>query len=169
MSQTTPPVERYEADLFGGGDVTLRALPPGEPQRLGPIFAGIDPWARLGYKAEALSGYLGTLEKTAPRYAIMIGNEVAGVVGVRLNWLRGPYIQFMAVLPDYQKRKLGSAFLAWLAHEAKRHREQNIWVMASTFNDGALRFYEASGFERAGEVPDLVAPGTVEVMLRRRL
>ena len=171
MSQPPPPVERYDTELFGGGrgEVSLRALPPGEPQRLGPVFAGIDPWARLGYKAEAISGYLGTLEKSAPRYAIMVGGEVAAVAGVRLNWLRGPYVQFLGVIPSYQKRKLGSAFLAWLAHEAKRHGEHNVWVLASNFNAGALRFYAANGFEKTGEIADLVATGTSEVLMRRRL
>jgi len=171
MSQQPPPVERYETALFGGGrpDLTLRGLPPGEPARLGPLFAAIDPWARLGYTAPALATYLGTLEKTAPRYAIMAGNEVAGAVGLRLNWLRGPYLQFLGILPAYQKRKLGSAFLAWLAHEARRHGEHNVWALASTFNTGALRFYEMNGFERTGEIADLVAPDTAEVLLRRRL
>ena len=169
MSQPPSPVERYETELFGGGEIALRPMPPGEPQRLGPLFAAIDPWARLNYKPEALTAYLATLEKSAPRYAIMAGNDVAGAVGLRLNWLRGPYVQFLAVLPEYQKRKLGSAFLAWLAHEAKRHGEQNVWVLASTFNEDALRFYQSNGFERTGEIPDLVAQGTAEVLLRRRL
>jgi GNAT superfamily N-acetyltransferase len=171
MSQSPPPVERYDTDLFSGGrgEIFLRPMPPGEPQRLGPLFAAIDPWARLGYKAESLSTYLGTLEKSAPRYALMAGGEVAGAAGVRLNWLRGPYVQFLGILPGFQKKKLGSTFLAWLAHEAKRHGEQNIWVLASTFNADALRFYEVNGFERTGEIPELVAPGTAEVLLRRRL
>ena len=75
MSHPPLPVERYETELFGGGrsDVSLRGLPPGEPVRLGPLFAAIDPWARLGYKSEALAAYLGTIEKSAPRYAIMVG------------------------------------------------------------------------------------------------
>jgi ribosomal protein S18 acetylase RimI-like enzyme len=171
MSNPPLPVERYETELFGGGrsDVSLRGLPPGEPVRLGPLFAAIDPWARLGYKPEALAGYLATIEKSAPRYAIMVGNEVAGAAGVRFNWLRGPYLQFLGILPAYQKRKLGGAFLAWLVHEARRHGEQNVWVLSSTFNDGALRFYEANGFVRTGEIPDLVAPDTAEILLRRRL
>jgi ribosomal protein S18 acetylase RimI-like enzyme len=171
MSQAPLPVERYETELFAGGrgDVTLRAMPPGEPQRLGPLFAGIDPWARLGYKPQALATYLGTLEKSAPRYAIMAGNEVAGAAGIRLNWLRGPYVQFLGILPEYQNRKLGRAFLDWLGFEAKRHGEPNIWVMTSTFNAGALRFYEANGYQRAGEIAELVAPNTAEVLLRRRL
>ena len=171
MSQTPVPVERYETDFFenGAGAFTLRPMPPGEPQKLGPLFAAIDPWARLGYPADALTAYFGTLEKSAPRYAIMAGNEVAGAAGLRLNWLRGPYVQFLGILPQYQNRKLGGTFLAWLVQEATRHSEQNVWVLASTFNADALRFYAANGFERTGEIADLVAPGTAEVLLRRRL
>jgi len=171
MSQSHPPVDRYDTELFGAGrgEISLRPLPPGEPQRLGPVFAAMDPWARLGYTADAVSGYLGTIEKSAPRYAIMVGGDIAAVAGLRLNWLRGPYVQFLGVLPPFRNRKLGSAFLAWLAHEAKRHGEHNVWVLSSNFNDAALRFYAANGFERTGEIADLVAPGTAEVLLRRRL
>jgi GNAT superfamily N-acetyltransferase len=171
MREALTTVERYEVEVFGGGhpDVALRALPPGEPARLGPLFAAMDPWARLGYKGDALATYLGAIERSAPRYAIMIGNEVAGAAGIRLNWLRGPYVQLLALLPAYQKRKLGAAFLAWLAHEARRHGEQNVWVLASAFNTDALRFYETNGFERTGEIPELVAPNTSEILLRRRL
>lgn len=171
MSEALAVVERYETETFGGGHpgISLRSLPPGEPQRLAPQFAAIDPWARLGYKADALAGYLGGLEKNAPRYAIIAGNEVAGAIGLRLNWLRGPYLQFLGILPDYQKKKLGGAVLSWLASEARRNGEKNIWVLASTFNADALRFYEANGFARVVDIPDLVAPGTAEVMLRRRL
>lgn len=171
MSQAPSPVERYDTETFGGGshEVGLRGLPPGESLRLGPLFANIDPWARLNYSGDALAGYLATIEKGAPRYAIMIGNEVAGAVGLRLNWLRGPYLQFLGILPAFQKRKLGSAVVAWLAHEAKRNGERNVWVMASDFNADALRFYEAHGFVRSSEIADLVGPGTKEILLRRNL
>ena len=42
-------------------------------------------------------------------------------------------------------------------------------ALASVFNADALRFYEMNGFARTGEIVDLVAPGTAEVLLRRRL
>jgi diamine N-acetyltransferase len=171
MSLAPLSVERYEPGHFtvNGIDVGLRGLPPGEPQRLGPLLAAMEPWSRYPFRGDALAAYLSGIERGAPRYAIMAGNDVAGAVCIRLNWLRGPYLQFLGILPAYQKMKLGSAVLQWLEREARHNSEKNIWVCASDFNDGALRFYERNGFQRTALLEGLVTDTTAEVLLRKRL
>lgn len=172
MAQTpTPIVERYETCTFAGGrgDASLRGMPPGEPERLAPIFSAIDPWARLGYRPEGLLRYLGTNERGAPRYAVIVGHEVVGAVGLRLNWLKGPYLQFLGIVPDYQNSALGSAVVNWLAGEARAAGERNVWVCATSFNTAALRFYLRHGFEPVAEIDQLLTDDTSEVLLRRRL
>ncbi len=171
MNSEGSHVERYDTETFadGRGGIALRGLPPGEAERVAEIFCSIDPWARLGFSSVTLARYLSANERGAPRYAIMAGHEVAGVICIRLNWLRGPYLQFLGILPDYQRNQLGSSVLTWLAQEAKRHREPNVWVCTSLFNSDALKFYQRHGFERAAELSDLVAPGESEILLRRRL
>ncbi|MDX2309534.1 MAG: GNAT family N-acetyltransferase [Hyphomicrobium sp.] len=165
------PVERYETETFAPADsgLALRALPLGEPVRLGPILSAIPPWSTLGYSAEQLSDYLGRIEKTAPRYGLLAGNEVVGVACVRFNWLTGPYLQYLAVLPDFQRRGLGSLFLKWLDAEARASGERNVWVCASAFNTDAQAFYAKHGYEPVAELADLLKDGFGEILMRRKL
>jgi diamine N-acetyltransferase len=171
MSQAPPYVDHYETGTFSikGMDAGLRGLPPGEPERLGPLFAAMEPWVSYHFRPEVLTTYLSGIERGAPRLAIMAGNDIAGAVCIRLNWLRGPYLQFLGVLPAYQNMHLGSAVLRWLDHEARSNGETNVWVCASDFNSGAIRFYERHGFSRTAALEGLLTPDITEVLMRKRL
>jgi diamine N-acetyltransferase len=149
--------------------IALRGLPPGEAERLGPAFASVDPWARYPYPAEELVAYLSGIEKSAPRLAIMVGSEVAGVLGLRNSWLRGPYIQFLGILPSFQGRGLGGAVLTQIVAEAQAAGESNLWVCASDFNARGLAFYERLGFTRVASLDGLVRDDRTEVLLRKRI
>jgi ribosomal protein S18 acetylase RimI-like enzyme len=161
----------FKLDLFGPGaeELGLVPFPTAEAGRLGAIFAGLDPWAAYAYPASGLAAYFEMHEPGAPRFAINSGGEIAGVVGLRLNWLKGPYLQFLGLIPAYQRRGIGGAVLGWLEGEARALNERNLWVLASEINSGALRLYERSGFTRVAELEDLVTEGRREIMLRKRL
>ena len=83
--------------------------------------------------------------------------------------LRGPYLQFLGVLPTFQRLGLGRAMLTWFEKEARARGERNLWVATSDFNQNALRFYEHQGFEHAAVLDDLVRDGISEILLRKRL
>lgn len=153
----------------GQPEIVLEPMTPDGAGMLGEAFAGIDPWARYPFSASALEGYLGTNEAGAPRYAIRAGGALAGATGVRHAWLRGPYLQFLGVLPSFQSLGIGGRVVAWFEAEARASNERNIWVATSDFNSDALRFYERHGFQRAALLDGLVRDGVAEVLLRKRL
>lgn len=133
-------------------------------------IVAMDPWRRYAtYTAEDLAGYLGHVEPEAPRFLILENDIVVGAFGVQHGWLRGPYLQFLAVLPEGQRRGIGSAVLMWIEAEARANRERNLLVLTSAFNAPALAFYERHGFTRVGPLADLVADGITEIMLHKRL
>jgi GNAT superfamily N-acetyltransferase len=88
-------------------------------------------------------------------------------VSVRYPWLKGPYLELLALLPQAQKQGIWSSIIAWLESEALRHQARNLWVCASSFNAGALRFYERHGCRPAATLPGLVADGFDEILLRK--
>ncbi len=137
--------------------------------RLGEGFAAIDPWARYRYTPEALATFLAMHEEQAPRFEILSDGTLAGALCIRENWLRGPYLQFLGVLPGFQNRGLGRAALAFFEERARLEAARNIWVVASEFNHGALAFYERFGFVRVATLDGLAAEGIGEILLRKRL
>jgi GNAT superfamily N-acetyltransferase len=136
---------------------------------LGGALAKIDPWALYGYTPAALSAYLAAREADAPRFEIMVDRAIAGAIGIRRNWMRGPYLQFLGILPPYQRQGIGRVALAWFEGEARAQGAQNLWVAASDFNARALSFYEHHGFNRVATLDALIAEGRDEILLRKRL
>jgi ribosomal protein S18 acetylase RimI-like enzyme len=170
MSDAPFAAQRYELPPTGG-QPTLIAEPLRTEQAtpLGEAFAAIDPWASYPYPAAGLAQYLGATEPGAPRFALYLAGELAGAAGLRLNWLRGPYLQFLGILPAFQGRGIGERVLTWIETEARFANERNLWVAASDFNSGAIRFYERHGFAVAARLADLVREGRTELLLRKRL
>ena len=138
-------------------------------RQLGAALAVIDPWAHYRYTPDALETYFNAEEDDAPRFEIRIGETLAGAICVRRTWLRGPYLQFLGILPRHQKKGAGNAALTWFEAEGREARARNIWVSTSGFNRGALALYERFGFVRVATLDGLVSEGTDEILLRKRL
>jgi len=159
----------YALQLPDGTPFTLEPLSPADAARLGEAIAAMDPWRAYGYPASALTRMLLSHPEGAPRFAFNLEGAVVGAAIIHTNWLRGPYLQFLALLPEAQGRALGSTFLQWMEHEARASGERNLWVAVSEINTGATRFYERHGFSRIADLPDLAYDGRTEFLLRKRL
>lgn len=156
-------------DSASAAQIVLDTMDEDAARVLGSGFAAIDPWARYNFSGDALAAYLGKTEAGAPRYIIRIDGEIAGAIGIRSAWLRGPYLQFLGILPPYQAQGAGQLVLAWFEGTARAHGERNIWVAASEFNSTALKFYERHGFQRAARLDSLIEDGETEILLRKKL
>jgi len=155
-----------------GYDVTLARMDATVATDLGDSFAQMSPWNQYPMTAATLTHYFASEEAGAPRYLVRLasGAETAiGVLGIRENWLRGPYIQFLGLVEAYQRHAIGEALLGHVETAARQQRAQNLWVMASQFNDRAIAFYERSGFFPVSDIDALVSPDHSEVLLRKRL
>jgi ribosomal protein S18 acetylase RimI-like enzyme len=160
---------RYVLRLADGEEVTLEPLPAGEAPRLGDAIATMDPWHAYGYPASALARMLGAHEAGAPRLAFVMDGRIVGAAIIRAAWLRGPYLQFLALLPEAQGRSIGAAFLRLFEAESRAADERNLWVVASQINTGAIRFYEGHGFEKVADLDGLAYDGRTEFLFRKRL
>lgn len=160
---------RYELALRDGASLMIEPLAVVDGQRLGVVFAGIDPWAAYGYPAAALGAFLAAAEPGAHRFALQLGDAIAGAAVIRPGWLRGPYLQFLGLVPGFQRRGLGGALLAWMEREARAAKERNLWVAASEINTDAIRLYERHGFTQTAKLDDLAWDGRAEILMRKRL
>lgn len=155
--------------LDDGRLASLDALALDDVGQLAAAFAGMEPWRSYPFSVAALMSYLGAQEPGAPRLALRIDARTVGVIGLRLQWLRGPYVQFLGLLPQAQGAGLGRLALGYVEAEARRGSERNVWVAVSDFNRRAQSFYVRAGYEVAAELPGLVIEGRAEILMRKRL
>lgn len=156
---STSPIELQRA--------RLELLKPGSCARLAAAIAAMEPWSVMNYQAEKLAAFLTSPDGGVCRYLVNIADSEAGVVSVRSPWLKGPYLELLALLPQAQNQGIGSSIIGWFEGAALEHQARNLWVCASSFNARALRFYERHGFRPATVLPDLVADGYDEILLRK--
>ncbi|PPD31258.1 MAG: GNAT family N-acetyltransferase [Hyphomicrobium sp.] len=156
-------------DLVLGRARTLAPLDPALADPLGEAFAALSPWRDYPFSAAALAGYFRGIQPDAPRLAIRVGDQVAGIAGLRRSWLRGPYLQFLGVLPAYQGHGLGSAVLDWFERDARAMEERNLWAATSDFNGDAFRFYTRAGYRETARIDGLIRDDRTEILMRKRL
>lgn len=157
------------ANSDGCGFAALAPMTAEIASELGPAVAAMEPWLSYPISSASLTGYLTRIEPGAPRYVIRDGEDAVGVAAVRLNWLRGPYLQLLAILPSGQGRGLGQLVLDWMERDARAIGDRNLWVAAADYNTGAIRFYERHGFKRVAAIDGLVHDDRSDVLLRKKL
>jgi diamine N-acetyltransferase len=154
-----PPIEL--------GPARLVVLVPESCPGVAAKIAAIEPWSAMNYSADGLARFLAIPDRGASRYLIEVDGVEAGAMSVRSPWLKGPYLELLALLPPFQRRGLGTTLMGWFEREAVKLGARNLWVCASSFNGGALRFYGRHGFAPATTLQGLVADGCDEVLLRK--
>jgi diamine N-acetyltransferase len=166
---TSSPFSAVPIELEATGCTPARLLPL-EQRSCASLAAGIvamEPWSVINYPADKLATFLASPDAGVARYVVSVKGEQSGVVSVRNPWLKGPYLELLALLPEAQNQGVGSSIMAWFESEGLKHGARNLWVCASSFNTRALRFYQRHGFARAATLPGLVADGYDEILLRK--
>jgi ribosomal protein S18 acetylase RimI-like enzyme len=133
-------------------------------------IVGIEPWKGLGYSAAPLGRYLGRMAKEREVWLARGEGRRApplGLVVVQDGFLLGGFVSLLAVRPDAAGQGVGRGLMEHVAAQVFRDRAW-LFVSCDSANPGALRFYKKLGFERVGRLPDLIKPGRVELLLRKR-
>lgn len=165
MSKTSGP---FSAGQYPLTATVLRCLQPVDTELISETLAEMNPWRTLGSTATGLKQYLDGDDPALKRFAVQVAAETIGVVCVRFPWLRGPYLELLAVFPSAQGQGVGQAILAWMEGEA-RLVTTNLWAVVSESNARARHFYRQAQFVEIAFLPDLVAKGLNEILLRKTL
>ena len=164
MIKTDPFLDRYTLSGF-----SLAPIEGADAKMIAGELIEMDPWRTLNYAAASLESYLSASSPALHRYAIKVDNGgIAGVVTVRYPWLKGAYLELIGLFPNRQKKGLGTAVLNWLERETGS-QAANLWVLVSSFNDSANRFYLRQGFREIGAIEALVSSKSTELLLRKVL
>ena len=130
------------------------------------LLCAMDPWLTMEYTPEAFEVYLRQEDPSLSRFAVMMSQNVGGVLAVRYPWLFGPFIELMAIFDGYRGKGIGSQIIDWAC---ERYNSENLWATVSSFNLNAQKFYSKAGFEQTTILVDLIKPGWDEILLRKRI
>ncbi|TAL16166.1 GNAT family N-acetyltransferase [bacterium] len=165
MTGTKPPFSHEVKYL---SNCTLLPMHKKSAEILGVELGAMDPWRSLGYSAKRLEEYLLREDPSLHRFEVHTGKELAGVICVRYPWLRGPYLELIALTGSHRNFGVGKTLLEWFEAGAKTHG-QNAWVIVTHFNEGARRFYARHGYQEIASLKGLVTEGVDEILLRKKI
>jgi len=78
-----------------------------------------------------------------------VGGSVVGYAGLMLTG-DDAHVTTIAVDPDWQRHKIGTRLLAFLAHESVRRAARNLTLEVRVSNEPAQAMYRQFGFKPAG-------------------
>ncbi|MER2606577.1 MAG: GNAT family N-acetyltransferase [Siculibacillus sp.] len=163
----TARAEPFTAERYDLGPVVLE--PIGDVvAELAERLAAIDPWARTGRTA---AGFLASFAVCPPatfRFALRRDGRLVGYLALRRPFMRGPYVETIAVFPEAQRLGIARAVIEWAAREVEG-LDTNLWLCVTEWNAVARAAYAALGFVDVGPLPDVAAVGVTEIFMRRVL
>lgn len=162
-----PPHAAFAAPLYRLGDLELGPI-GADLDRLAVGVAAIDPWAAAGYGPDMLRERMTRPWAATFRFALRLDGRPIGYLALRHPFMRGPYIETIALFPEAQRRGLARRIVAWMGEEA-RGDATNLWLCVTEWNAPARAAYAALGFVEIGPIPDLTAPGQTEIFMRKPL
>ena len=135
-----------------------------ESQAAARMMAATEPWISLGF------GYEVCLFRTSEPEKEKLGAFFDGeLVGFLILDMRGPfagYIQTVCVDAPRRSHGIGTALIA-VAEKRVARDSPNVFLCVSTTNERARRLYEQLGYARIGEIPDYLARGDTEILMRK--
>ena len=130
------------------------------------MLADSDPWKRLGYSAPEWERLFQMPLQGRDGFVIESDGAVAGIALLRQRFLLGDYLELLAIAPSAQGRGLGGTLLTHL-EGLVFGRTSNLFVCVSDFNRDARRFYARHDYQEIGSIPNLLIPGSAEMLLRK--
>lgn len=132
-------------------------------------LAAIDPWKRLGISRNALNASFRKAMDRKEAWGIEVEGSLVGIVIIKPDWLLGPYLNLIGLLPEAQGKGLGTKILGWMQAEAEKSGARNLFLCVTDFNQQAIKSYQRFGFEKVGELDGLIVNQHSEILMRKRL
>jgi ribosomal protein S18 acetylase RimI-like enzyme len=151
------------------GSITLEPLKGQSAAKLAEALAAMPPWSVIGWPADRLARAFSRSMPSVNRFEVVAGGKLAGIVTVQSPFLHGPYLQLLAILPDFQGQKLGQKILEWMEAQARHEEARQLWLCVSSFNTRAQIFYRRFGFEQVALLERLASDAADEIFMRKRL
>jgi ribosomal protein S18 acetylase RimI-like enzyme len=137
-----------------------------EAETCAMMMADSEPWISLqrGYQ-ESLDIIT---ESSREVYLAWQNGEIAGFIIVEMFGTFKGYIKSVCVSPNNRGHGIGSALTKY-AEDRIFSETPNVFLLVSSFNHKARRFYEKLGYQEIGEILDFIISGYSEILMRKTI
>jgi ribosomal-protein-alanine N-acetyltransferase len=149
-------------------DVEIREIQEEHIAQCVKVVPQIEPWVTLGATPEGMEKYFRKLLNREEGFVALLRGEVVGFITIKSDFLHGCYIRRLAVKEGYRGKGIGRQIMRFIEDYAFV-RYPNVFVCVSSFNSRAQKFYEDLGYQKVGELPNLIMEGHAEYLLRKTL
>lgn len=138
-------MEAFELTQHDLGYVRLQPLTAESAQKLGEALAAIPPWSVIGWPPERMVRGLKREQASVKRFEVLAGEKLAGIITIQDPFLHGPYLQLLAVLPEFQGQNLGLRLLQWMELRRAARRPGSSGFACPHSTDAPATSMSASG------------------------
>lgn len=130
------------------------------------MMAVSEPWISLGRgRQESLEIIKDQLREV---YIAWLKEEIAGFIIIEMIGTFKGYIKSICVSPSRRNMGVGTSLMKY-AENRILSETPNVFLLVSSFNEGALSFYQRLGYERIGELKDFIIKGYSEILMRKTI
>lgn len=147
-------------------DSIVRPMTAGDRAAVIELLTDSDPWKTLGYQGKDWDSYFTPLPQGRDSYVVDQNGKVTGIAVVRQKFLLGDYLELFGVAEWARGKGLGGRLLAYV-EAVVFARGKNLFACVSDFNDQGRSFYAKLGYREIGPMPNLLIPGSAEILLRK--
>lgn len=146
--------------------VEIRKLREEEIAPCAEMVPRVEPWVTLGANRKKMREYFRKRLERDEGFVALLRAEIVGFITIKRDFLHGCYIRRLAVKEEHRGKGIGSRIVAFVEDYAFA-RYPNVFLCVSSSNPRARSFYEGLGYQKVGELPDLILEGHSEYLLRK--
>ncbi|GAY26292.1 hypothetical protein ATG_14950 [Desulfurococcaceae archaeon AG1] len=132
------------------------------------IMLSIDPYKTLGYTHDiCIETVISNIEEGWGAVAEIDG-RIVGFVLFRVfdGFPLGGYIRALGVHHGYRSMGVGTKLMDYAEKVIFKYRE-NVFLLVSSFNEQAIRFYTKRGYKAIGVIENAIVKGYHEIIMRK--
>ncbi len=147
-------------------DLFFRPASSADIPDLATIISSSDAWTCYDIDYNKAVALLEQMEDAI--YIAEQKNQVMGFITLRFNGVGnfGAYVRMLAVAEPYRSKGVGRCLVEY-ASTIVAPNQPNLFLICSTENLLAQRFYASVGFKEVGLLKDLVIAGHDEILYRK--
>jgi len=130
------------------------------------MMSGSEPYVTLRRDYEASLKMISDPMREV--YVAKSGSELVGFIIVVMKGALIGYIQSICTAAEWRGKGVGSELMDF-AEKRILSEAPNVFLMVSSFNNGARRLYERRGYKVVGDLKDFIVSGYSEIIMRKTI